>query len=368
MQRNDPTAELRLFEQKLVAYKTAIDAEIAAYTTAQSKNTAQFYGEYSKLEVDTFLDILSRDSKRIRGALVMAGYEMSGGRDTTLIVQVARAIEMLHAHFLIIDDIQDRSVVRRGKPSAHVALAEYHRVHNLAGDADHFGMAIALNAAISGAAAAQMLLANVHTEMKLRLNAIGITNRTMKVTAHGQTGDIVNQVVEDTKPDDVDRVMEWKTASYTVLNPLHVGMVLAGADCHATDAITPFAIHIGKAFQITDDIIGVYGTERETGKSPMDDIREGKRTLLTVYALQNGTPAQKAYLKSALGNNHLTKKELNKCRGILEESGAKRHALRMAEKHTAKAISSLRKEEHRWSAEGVLFLKGLAAYISKRTA
>jgi geranylgeranyl diphosphate synthase type I len=358
--------ETEIFTRKLAEYKKLIDADIEQYSKHIQKTTLQQYGANARLEIDAFLDILARGGKRIRGALVCLGYEMSGGANKEMIIQAARAVEMMHAYILIIDDIQDRSLIRRGGPTAHVALSKYHQKHELAHNADHFGLSIALNAALAGAHAAQMILANLDAPENLRLNAVSIMNRTMMVTAHGQTNDIINEVVATVSQEDVDRVLEWKTAHYTFLNPLHIGMVLAGADCHATDAITDYAMHAGKAFQITDDILGTFGSEFESGKSPMDDTREGKRTVLTVYALEHAEAADKNFLLTTLGNPSLTPAEFQRCKDILVETGSLDYAKRAADKHIKAALKALELEKKRWSHEGVVFLRGLATYLLSR--
>lgn len=354
------------FTKRLEAYKTAIDDDIANYATFVAKNTREQYGEYAGIEVDAFLDVLSRGGKRIRGALVLVGYEMCGGKDTAMTLQAARAIEMLHAYMLAIDDIQDRSSLRRGKPTMHMIFSDYHRAHHLKGDPEHAGVGLALNAAIAGAHAAQIILANMNADPQLKLNVLSIVNRTMAVTAHGQMYDMLNEMVQDPKASDIDRVLEWKTALYSFTNPLHVGMVLAGADCHATDAITPFGLHAGRAFQITDDILGIFGDEKELGKSPMDDIREGKMTVLMAYALSHSQGDDARFLRSMLGNQRLTKEEFVKCRGIVEKSGALAQATEQAHEESEKALKVLRKEAGRWPAADLAFLEGLIAQIQRR--
>jgi geranylgeranyl diphosphate synthase type I len=167
---------------------------------------------------------------------------------------------------------------------------------------------------------------------------------------------------------DVDRVLEWKTAHYTLLNPLHMGMVLAGAECKDTDAITDYAMYAGKAFQITDDILGTFGSEFESGKSSMDDIREGKRTLLTFYAMDHTGSADKNFLIQMLGNEHLTPTEFHRCKDIMAESGALDYAKVEAEKHVKKALTALSKTDQSWSPEGVQFLRGLAEYLLTRNS
>ena len=351
----------------LADYTRAIDEDISQYTKNVRRQTAEQYGQdIVDVEAGVFLDILSRGGKRIRGALVMAGYEMCGGKDMGMIVQVARAIEMIHAYLLIMDDIQDRSTLRRGKPSAHYMIADYHRKHNLKGDPEHAGLSLALMAALSGMHAAQMIIANVDVESDLRIKALSILNRTLIVTAHGQSQDILNEMVSRPKTEDIDKVLEWKTALYSIINPLHVGMVLAGADCRATDAITPYGHHVGKAFQIVDDILGIFGSQQETGKVPGDDIREGKGTILVAYALDKADLADRKFLQKHLGNQNLTSKELDACRQIFQNTGAVDKAQLEAEKHLKAALESLEGTEELWDPKGTEFLRQLALKLQNR--
>jgi geranylgeranyl diphosphate synthase type I len=360
---HDPRTD---FAARLGAYKQAIDVDLAAYAEHVATSTRQQYGPYAGLTTDTFLDMLQRGGKRIRGALTMVGYEMCGGTDRTMITRAASAIEMMHAYILMIDDIQDRSSLRRGKPTAHVQLASYHRKHKLQGDADHAGISLALDAAVGGMHAAQMLFAGLNVDADLRMKAVGIVNLTMLITAHGQTYDIMNELTPELDPQNIERAMEWKTAHYTFLNPLCVGMVLADAGCEKTDAIRQYALHAGLAFQITDDIIGVFGDESKSGKHVMDDIREGKRTLLTAYALDHAAPADRTVLREALGNPKLTQAQFERCRQIIENCGALDAARTRADNHVTQALAALDKNSYHWRSEGVDFLRDLAQELLKR--
>ncbi len=363
---NQINTDIKIFTEKIANYKNIIDEDITVYSRNIRQTTLQQYGAYARLESDAFLSILERGGKRIRGALTMLGYEMMGGADQAMIIQAARAVEMIHAYILIVDDFQDRSILRRGDKTAHVSLQDYHSKHGLAGDSAHFGASIAWNAALTGNHAAQIILANLNIDPELRLKVLSIMNRTMVVTGHGQTYDIMNQVVAEATEADVERVMEWKTTTYTILNPLHVGMVLAGADCLYTDAITPYAIHTGKAFQITDDIIGTFGSEEELGKSPVDDMREGKRTLLTVHALHHAKRADKNFLIQMLGNDHIKPAEFERCKSILIESGAVEYAQARATQEAKAALKALSKQDDIWSPRGIQFLRGLVGFILNR--
>lgn len=361
-------SDAKFFTQKLAEYKKLIDADIKNYSKEVQKSTLQQFGAHSRVAADAYLEILNRGGKRIRGSLAMIGYEMCGGKNRDMILQAARAVEMIHSYILIIDDINDRSPTRRGGPTAHLSLAEYHKKHNYSDSSEHFGESIAMNAALLGNHAAQMLLTFLDVDPTLRSIAIGTINQGMVTTAHGQFNDIFNEVNGEVSERDVTNVMEWKTAYYTFLNPLTFGMVLAGAKIPATDAIREYSLSAGQAFQITDDILGTFGEEFDSGKSPLDDIREGKRTLLTIYALEHAGRADKNFLIQMLGNAHLSQTEFNRCKDILIETGALDYARSKADAYTQAAIKSLDKQATFWNEEGVRFLRGLAESLLNRKA
>lgn len=366
MKTQDTQVKKAVFTNKLACYKKLIDADITEYTKVVQKSTLQSYGASSRIAADAYLAILARGGKRIRGALAIAGYEMMGGTNQKMIVQAARALEMIHAYILIMDDIQDNSPVRRGGATAHVALEQYHEKHHLSGDSDHFGLSLALNAMGIGNHAAQVIVANLDASEELRLKAISILNQSIIVTAHGQTNDIMNEVSSNVTMRDVDNVLEWKTAYYTFLNPLTFGMVLAGADCSATDAVREYSLKAGRAFQITDDILGIFGSEFESGKSPLDDIKEGKRTILTLYALKHAEKADQNFLLQMLGNQKLTPAEFDKCKEILIESGALSYAEKEAKVCVRAANDSLLAQKINWNQEGIGFLTGLTQALIDR--
>ena len=294
------STDKKYFSKTLEEYKNRVDTAIDKYVKETQKQVLNDYGHKARLAVDAYLEILQRGGKRIRGSLAIHAYESLGGTDNEMIDQVALSIEMMHAYILIIDDIQDRSAVRRDGPTAHVLLENYHHKQELAGNAEHFGLSVALNAALEGAHAANVILSNINVENDKRLQVIDKLNATMQTTAHGQTGDILNEVVAKVDMSDVDKVLEWKTAKYTILNPLQIGMILAGSRDDELKKVEKFAYHAGRLFQITDDIIGTFGSEFESGKSPMDDTREGKRTIITVYALENADDGNKNFILNCL--------------------------------------------------------------------
>jgi geranylgeranyl pyrophosphate synthase len=357
---------MKPFAEQLQIYKKLIDADIEIYGRHVHVTTSDHFGRYPTVVTDAFLDMLSRGGKRLRGALVMVGYEMCGGQDQSMIVRAATAIEMLHAHLLIIDDIQDHSDLRRGRPTVHELLKTYHKQHKLPGEAEHTGLSLALNAAWTGGHAAYRMIGSLNVDGTLRANAMAIMADAIVTTAHGQTQDFMQELTPDTTLEDIEHTMEWKTAYYTILNPLCVGMVLAGAGCEDTDAIRDYALHTGKVFQITDDLIGMFGTSEQTGKNNMDDMREGKRTLLTVYALSHTSPKDHDFLNKCLGNSRLSRTDFEHCRQILENSGARKYAEEQSSIHISAALRSLAKAPSHWQASQRHFLEAFAQSMLQR--
>ena len=356
------------FTQQLIDKKSLIDAELKLYVASLSKETLSMFTPDSSVAMSAYEQVLARGGKRIRGALTMVAYEMCGGTDTDMILQAACAIEMTHAYILTLDDIMDKSATRRGGPSAHMIIADYHKKHQLSGDSYHFGEAIAINAATIGFHDAQLKVTNLNVANKSKLQALSLLNSALIVTGHGQINDIFNEVRDDVTEQSVDQVLEWKTAHYTFLNPLQFGMALAGADEKTIHALHDYCMHAGRAFQITDDILGTFASEQEAGKSPMDDVREGKRTVLSVHALQSAPNGDKNFLITMLGNEKLTQSEFNRCKEIFIETGALKVSQDQAKYHVDMAKISLQHYATLFSKGGVDFLTQLVDSLLGRTA
>jgi geranylgeranyl pyrophosphate synthase len=328
--------------RSLVAYKKLVDDEIARFATQSRKNTTSQYGDVSATVYDEFLRILGGKSKRIRGTLTLIGYEMSGGTDIKTAVVAARVIEMMHAYLLIIDDIQDKSTLRRGEQTVYSKL----------------GPELAINAALAGMHVAQMSLANLSTDADTKIALMNILNRTMTATVHGQTKDLVFSKDHTASVEVVLQMYRQKTAEYTFLNPLHTGMVLAGADCHATDAITDYAIHAGIAYQIKNDLeaLSMYQTAN-------DDIVGNKHTIVIAHALCELSAGDRTVLQSMLGSG-LSEKQYKSLNELLEVAGSISYASTHLKRHINGAAHALNKEESRWPATHVSLLREILSHAT----
>jgi geranylgeranyl diphosphate synthase, type I len=354
------------FLQKLAGYKKLIDDDIRAYCDDLVNQTHENFGEYPTEAVKAYCGLLNRGGKRIRGALTMTSYYMLGGTNDDVALQAARAIEMFHAYILMVDDIQDRSEVRRGGPTGHIQLKNYHEQHHLKDDSQHFGESIALNGFLIGLHSGLNVLADLDIDPYKKLAAIRNVNLHFIATAHGQSMDIFNEVLETVEESDVDKVLLWKTAFYTFMNPLQLGAILAGASDADLKNIEEYSLYAGRVFQITDDILGTFSEEEASGKSPLDDIKEGKRTLLTVKAIEMAPKADAYFLEQMLGNKQLTSAEFHRCRHIIEESGALAYAKEQAKESVVDALAALEQVKKSWAEEQVVFLQQLVQFLIGR--
>ena len=269
---------------------------------------------------DRVIDFVSNGGKRIRPEFLWCGWLCAGDRpvqpddrgdnwgDDTAVLQVAAALELIQACALIHDDVIDRSERRRGAPSTHRAVAKEHADAGLAGDSEHYG----LSAAVLLGDLALAWADDLYTAGAQALDAIDRSQpvwRAMRTEVlAGQLLDIAASALAAADPvdqaADAMRINRFKTAAYTVERPLHLGAALAGAGAATIAALRTYGADVGVAFQLRDDLLGVYGDPAVTGKPAGDDLLEGKRTLLlaTARAALRADPAVLAELDAGIGN------------------------------------------------------------------
>jgi geranylgeranyl diphosphate synthase type I len=355
------------FLQLLTDYKNSVDEAVTSEARQLTAETERLFTGAPVEVVSVYNEVLSRSGKRVRGALAMVAYECCGGTDNSSILRVAAVMEMLHAYMLIMDDIQDRSVTRRGGPAAHKLLEAYHIAQGYSGSPEHTGLSLGLNAFSVGAHQAMRIMASLPIEPSCLLEAIELIHRNLVLTAHGQTIDITNELRDHVGLGDAEQALLYKTAYYTFLNPLMVGAVLAGANKQQRDILQRYSLAAGKVFQLTDDIIGIYGQQTSTGKDPMDDIREGKRNILTVMALENASQPDAEFLREQLGNSALTEPNFQRVLRIIERSGAVAAVQQqIADAATAAQQSLADAKQFGCHQTQIQFLSDLVTYLTVR--
>jgi geranylgeranyl diphosphate synthase type I len=277
--------------------------------------------------------------KNIRGSLVQIGYRLTGSVKNDEVWKIAAAFEILHASLLIHDDIIDKSSIRRGKSTAHVALG-----------GDHYGISQSICLGDMGFFLATHLIAESKFPGGIKSKIIALFSKMVMDTIIGEMLDVkISQPGQDKREDVVLSMQRLKTASYTVVGPLIVGAMLGRASRGRLSSIRRFGEHIGMAFQIQDDILGVFGDEKAIGKSVTSDIEENKSTLLIVHALQKATPLQKRFLQKLYGKEKISLDQHKKIKEIFEETGSLAYSRIKVGQYVAEGkryISRMTKDAH----------------------
>jgi geranylgeranyl diphosphate synthase type I len=294
--------------------------------TRQAGRLAEVGPETAPL-VDTVRDLL-RGGKRLRPAFCYWGWRGAGGTDVDGIVTAAAALELFQAAALIHDDVMDDSDTRRGRPAAHRAFAARHTRSGWSGDAVRFGTAGAILAGDLCLSWSDELFSEsgLPAAALARGRAVFDVMRTQLMG--GQYLDMLEQVRHREAADPgvaiarARRVVRYKSAKYSVEHPLLLGGTLAGAEPALLGRYSAFGLSLGEAFQLRDDLLGVFGDPAATGKPAGDDLREGKRTLLVAYALEHATPAQAGEIDRLLGDPALDAAGVATLREILTGTGA----------------------------------------------
>ncbi|GAA2975067.1 polyprenyl synthetase family protein [Streptomyces enissocaesilis] len=255
-------------------------------------------------------DFVLNGGTRIRPTLCCIGYSAVTGRDPTVpVLRAAASLELFHAFALIHDDVMDQSAVRRGAPTLQHSLSPDGTVHDgisraiLVGD-----IAFAWSDQIlhSSGLSPQQLQDVRPIVNAMRTEVMG--GQYLDVAAAGQDGRDLSAAV---------RVIRHKTAKYTIERPLHLGAALGGATSQQLQTLSDCALPLGETFQLRDDLLGVFGDPAVTGKSRLDDLREGKRTVLMALALRDAAPAHQLRLQALWGKSDLTEGEAEQIRNIL---------------------------------------------------
>ena len=318
-------------------------------------------------------DVLTSDGKKIRASLVKLGYDACLHPNSPVprtaedLLRAAASVEVLHNAFLIHDDIVDNSSLRRNVPTVHRRYAESSR-SRFASDEEalEYGRAIALNFGDEGQALAQDLLISSGFPTGVLLRGVTLLSEVTIQTVMGQLLDVEDIKIEELTEDLVLQIHQYKTAHYTIMLPLLLGATLADAPATALDHIREFAVPIGIAFQIQDDILGLFGNEEELGKPVDSDIKEAKKTLLFVHAYAAADEVDRAFLRVVHGNGGLTADDVARVRRIVRETGAlaRSEAIGREQVERGKVYVDGITEKPEWRR----ILRGLADYfIVRRT-
>jgi len=288
---------------------------------------------------------MTRAGKRLRPAFLYWGWRGAGGENCPEVVRLAAALELFQAAALIHDDLIDASDLRRGMPAVHKQFEAGHVARGWQGDPAAYGLAGAVLTGDLCLVWTEELFSASGLPTDRLERARPMFDRMRTELLGGQYLDVLSQVAPQPDPaalvERALRVIRFKSAKYSVEHPLLIGAAAAGADDHLLAAYSAFGLALGEAFQLRDDVLGVFGDPAATGKPAGDDLREGKRTVLIGRTLEYGSTQQTAVVHRLLGDPGLDQAGVATLREIITATGALAAIERMISAATARAESAL---------------------------
>jgi len=327
----------------------AITEQLRRYLRDRRARTAYIGGDYDTL-VAALEDFVLNGGKRLRPAFAYWGWRaVANGEPDPDVLLLFSALELLHACALVHDDVIDDSSTRRGKPTAHVRFAALHRERRWRGSAERFGTSAAILLGDLALAWADDIVFEVSFGSK-RSRAPDAQRRIQGVWGEIRTevlgGQYLDIVAEASAAESVESAMNvdtFKTACYTVARPLQLGAAAAADRPDVQDLFGRFGTDLGVAFQLRDDVLGVFGDPTVTGKPSGDDLRSGKRTVLLAEAVQlarRSDPSAANLLRSSIGAP-LTDAQVHRLRDVIVSVGALAAAERRIAELTDRALATL---------------------------
>jgi len=335
---------------------------------------------------EAICDLVLQGGKRLRpaftywgwrGALEASSYEGSpehlagSDRSDDTVVRVAASLELVQAGALIHDDVMDRASTRRGQPALHVRFAELHESSGWVGPAAGFGQGVAIIAGDIALTWAQEMIRSAGLDPAAIARVAPAYDAMRIEVMAGQYLDLRGQV-DARRSDDQALAAAWRTAryksaSYTVQRPLHIGALVDGPHAPQGPLLTTYTDYgfaLGEAFQLRDDVLGVFGDPEQTGKPAGDDLREGKQTLLVILARKRASPNARDLFQRTIGRSDLSEADVDQLRMVIEGSGALAEVEVLIAQRVEAALTAL--AEGPVSGEAREVLEKLATTLSAR--
>ena len=310
--------------------------------------------------LDSLAALVQAGGKRLRPAFCAAGVLAAGGSlEACGLIDAAAALELLHTFALVHDDVMDGSSTRRGMPAVHTRFEAEHAAEHLRGETRRFGEGIAILVGDFAFVYADVLMRGASRE------AIALWDEMRIELCVGQSLDLIGAARRSTDLEFAHRIARYKSAKYTIERPLHLGAAIAGALESLRDRLSAIGLPLGTAFQMRDDILGVFGETSITGKPVGDDLREGKPTPMLAIAAERADQAGRALL-DRIGDPQLDDLEIKHLQELFETTGARNEIERSIQAHVDEAERRI--VGARLPSQANEILRELSNYVAWRDA
>jgi len=264
----------RSFRDLLGGFQDRLDGELSAWLSRR-RELAESEAR-DALELAGKLDAyVLQGGKRLRPALLYFAFKGCGGREDRHALPACLAVELLHTYLLIHDDIMDHAETRRGQPAAHVVFRDEHRARGWSGDADHHGTSVAILLGDLAHTYAVELFAEARPEGGSAERVRECFSAMCREVILGQYLEMTAGQRPDLSEEDLLQVLRMKSGSYSVERPAVLGALLAGAEESTVEALSRIGAALGEAFQLRDDLLGLFGDRTKVGKPVGGDLIVG---------------------------------------------------------------------------------------------
>lgn len=353
-------------QKTLADFKARIDPKIAAYLDAriaEAKDEDSLVAE----ALEHVKELTLAGGKRLRPAFMHYGYVAASGEDRARLLDAAVAVELIHMFLLVHDDIIDRDDRRHGVPTLHDRYATWGKRHLNLSNPRHFGDSIALIVGDMLFAFGNDVIFRSGFPPERILAVLSAMQTVVSRTVIGQARDVYMEYRGEATEAEILKMYENKSARYTIEGPLHMGAILAGGDQSLLEAFSQYALPLGVAFQIQDDVLGVFGSTERTGKPVGSDIEEGKMTLLVTRALDLLSRDEKKELRRILKiGQDLASDDIVRFRVLIEKSGALAQTKAVAAQYVKQGLKALQTSQAMMAPEAYDFLSSAGRYLAER--
>lgn len=320
--------------------RNSINQELLNFVAAENKYLNEIGSELAP--VATAMERFLLDSgKRLRPLFAYLGFLGTGNKPTIEILRACASLELVHVCALMHDDVMDASDTRRGAPSIHRAFEAMHKDAKLIGSSEQFGISSAILLGDLALVWSAKMLHQSGIDGATLIRALPMYDEMRVELMAGQYLDVYEQALASESVERSLKVARYKSGKYTIERPLHFGAALGSGSQNLFKAYSNYGLPLGEAFQLRDDILGIFGDPQETGKPAGDDLREGKRTVLLAKVMELADAGQKAEISSTLGNQNLEIAQVDKVREIFIATGALSQVEELISTLTSSAQSAL---------------------------
>ena len=344
--------------------RNLVNQELLNFVAVENKYLNEIASELAPV-ASAMERFLLDSGKRLRPLFAYIGFLGTGSKPSVEVLRACSALELIHVCALMHDDVMDASDTRRGAPAIHKAFEALHNNQKLSGSGEQFGISAAILLGDLALVWSAKMLHQSGIDGQSLIRSLPMYDEMRVELMAGQYLDIYEQAFASESVERSLKVARYKSGKYTIERPLHFGAALGSAEQNLFKTYSDYGLPLGEAFQLRDDVLGIFGNPEETGKPAGDDLREGKRTVLLAKTMELADEGSKTVIKNSLGNPNIALEHVNKIREIITVCGALAEVENLISSMTSSAQSAL--EHGEINPVGKVALAQLLTIATQRT-